>query len=230
MLLKADVGRSSGPRRPVPRRNRRDVQGVVRPGSGIGAQPGTTGAVLWLQFLTIVPVLLTADPTEACGRRRWRRCPCPCPSPWTVVCSVPVAPVEHFTSITGRVYRISFSREPQYEFEQPGVFPPDVAPPGPDDYIGNDRGKAKTSIASGPQKSYDALGKLLEDLPDDQKMLQHDWEFVIGQRTGPFYRSTRTIPPTIGRSGSKTCQPGTMAERSWNTRSAPAAPTLPTSS
>jgi hypothetical protein len=52
---------------------------------------------------------------------------------------------------------------------KPSVFEPlDF---GSDDYSGTSRGKAKTSIADGPLKTYESLGDLLGDLPPDEKML-----------------------------------------------------------
>jgi hypothetical protein len=45
---------------------------------------------------------------------------------------------------------------------------------GPDEYVGRDRGKAKTSIAAGPIKAYESLGDLLDELPSDTKMLTRD--------------------------------------------------------
>jgi hypothetical protein len=88
-----------------------------------------------------------------------------------------VPTVEYFKSPKGRLYRITSSAEPPYVFERRAVFPPTAAPPGPDDYIGNDRGKAKTSIASGAVETFDTVDDLLNDLASkspDSAMLNHD--------------------------------------------------------
>jgi hypothetical protein len=142
---------------------------------------------LILSLLAATPLLLLADLSEACGRRRGRLRCVPCYTPWEVVCPAPVAPVEQFVSPKGRVYRISFSQEPPYQFERRAVLPPDQAPPGPDDYIGNDRGKAKTSIAVGPHTGFASLGELLDNvlgIADDdfmrfkhQPKLREDYDF-----------------------------------------------------
>src|SRR5207253_4732673 len=127
-----------------------------------------------LLSLAAMPLLLLPDSSEAFGRRRCRAYRVE----WQVVWPAAVEPVEHFVSPKGRVYRISFSPEPAYEFERRAVISLDAAPPGPDDYIGTDRGKAKTSIADGDPKSYSALGDLLDDVvansPDDFVRHQHD--------------------------------------------------------
>src|SRR5262245_54229083 len=98
--------------------------------------------------LAVLPLLLTADFSEAGGRRHRRSCPMPCPVPWEVVCPAsvtPVTPVERFVSPKGRAYRISITSEPRVPFERRAPLPPDATQPGPDDYVGHDRGKAKTS-------------------------------------------------------------------------------------
>jgi hypothetical protein len=95
--------------------------------------------------------------------------PPPCPSPVA-------EPAQYFFSPSRRAYRITWSQEPVEEFERRAVFPPDAAPPGPDDYIGTDRGKAKTSIAPGPHETFATVGDLLDDLEansNDSKMLNY---------------------------------------------------------
>jgi len=125
-------------------------------------------------FLAATPLLMMADPSEACGRRRCRPCPVPYCAPWPVAYQ---APVTLFTSPKGRVYRMTISREPLVQFDRRAVLLPGAAAGGPDDYIGTDRGKAKTSIATGPLTTYPALGDLLDDVLGsfpDQKMLNRD--------------------------------------------------------
>jgi hypothetical protein len=125
---------------------------------------------LIVSLVLVATVLVLPELSEACCRWRHRAYPVqyvvqwqvPCPAPVPAVPAVPA--VEQFVSPKGRVYRISVSREPEYEFERRAALPPDVAAPGPDDYIGQDRGKAKTSIAAGPHKTYDTLGDLLDDV------------------------------------------------------------------
>jgi len=131
-----------------------------------------------LAMLAVTLVLAWSDSGLAFNRRRCRPCPpcyCPCPPQFVNFSSAalaPYAPTEVFTSKSGKKYRISFSVEPSLEFETRGVFPPGSAPPGPDDFIGNDRKVAKTSIASGPHQTFATLVELLDELitnhPDDQ--------------------------------------------------------------
>src|SRR5262245_42085922 len=133
--------------------------------------------LIGMALLASATVLLWVDSSSAFNRRRCRPCPpCPCWCPAQFVDCQPIAPAaaptQIFTSKGGRKYRISFSLEPSYEFETRRVFPPGSAPPGPDDFIGNDRMVAKTSIASGPNQTFAPLGDLLYELitnhPDDQ--------------------------------------------------------------
>src|SRR5262249_44789791 len=79
-------------------------------------------------------------------------------------------PTQVFISPKGRAYRITVSQERVPEFERRGEFSADVAP-SPDDFIGHDRKKAKTSIAVAPVEPFAGVGELLDDLlantPDD---------------------------------------------------------------
>ncbi|HKB04407.1 MAG TPA: hypothetical protein VKD90_19445 [Gemmataceae bacterium] len=144
-----------------------------------------------LPVLTAVALLLIPDPGQACFRKRrptpvvWVQ-PCPVVYQPAVVATVPAEPVQYFVSPKGRTYRFTVSREPRFEFERKAVFPPTAAPPGPDDFTGEDRGKAKTSISGGPTTTFASLGALLDDVvgnfPDDQMRhrtppLKRDFDF-----------------------------------------------------
>jgi hypothetical protein len=134
--------------------------------------------ILLLAALAIFAAAVVVTPGAAHFRRHCRPCPCPCPV-FLVYPPFPVTapPTEFFRSPKGNVYRITVSREPAFAFERRTPLPLEAARAGPDDYIGHDRKAAKTSIATGPHKSYAALGELLDELQQqapDQAMLSHD--------------------------------------------------------
>jgi hypothetical protein len=88
-----------------------------------------------------------------------------------------VVPVSYFRSPTGKVYRIRLSQEPPEQHERVAVIPPTARPVAPDDFNGHDRMASKTSIAEGPQKDYNSLADLLDELNQnfpDSMMLAKD--------------------------------------------------------
>src|SRR5947209_20599852 len=151
--------------------------------------------LLVLTLLGAAVVLLSADPSSACWRRR-AHCTAPPPCPVVVYQYPPAAfpyppaafphpsaappfaapsfappAAARLVSPKGRVYQILDTGE-RGPFEE-AVVPPSATSAAPeDDFPGKDRKKAKTSVADAPLKKFRDVSSLLATLDPDDDMLE----------------------------------------------------------
>ncbi len=134
---------------------------------------------LRLGALSVAAVLLSVAVSDAGRFFGGHRRACPAPACPQVVCPCPTQPAVDesvvFVSPKGVKYRIVDTRERGefFEVRRPptGVFGGD---PGPEDFNGHDRKKAKTSIAIAPLETFANVRKLVNSLALEDEMLALD--------------------------------------------------------
>jgi len=123
-------------------------------------------------------------------------CP-PCPvCPPVAVAPVAVAPTELFVSPKDKRYRITWAEQESYEFDKNRARAVDAAPPGRDDFDGEHRAAAKTSIATGPHKPYQSLHQLLDELEEkwpDEKMRNRNPPISMAEDSNRVSEENRNV-------------------------------------
>lgn len=105
------------------------------------------------------------------------------PDPNAVVKTIPITPPVNEPAAAAHPFKILRTNEldPYETPKPPAEIEASPAAAGGDNFTGKDRKAAKISIASGAAEDFSDLGDLLDDLPDDADMIDHDPEITTGK-------------------------------------------------